>query len=265
MICRDPEFGPVRIRAFGTYEVKVSDPAKFMTEIVGTDGEVTTDEISYQICNIIVSRFSSAIATCGIPVLDMAGNTPELGKHLSQRIAPKLVEFGISLPNLSIENISLPEAVEAALDKRTSMGMVGDLRNFTHYSTAKALTIGAATPGNGGSLAAGMGAGMGIAMAEQMMTDPWGRRGPPAGDQASTGMMPPPLPNAPVEKVWHVAINGKATGPYSRAELARKADDGKMKRDTFVWTVGLDSWKTAGELDELATLFTISPPPAPKS
>ena len=260
VICRDPEFGPVRIRAFGTYEVKVSDPAKFMTEIVGTDGEVTTDEISYQIRNVIVSRFSSAIATCGIPVLDMAANTPELGKHLSQRIAPELAEFGISLPNLFIENISLPDAVEAALDKRTSMGMVGDLRNFTHYSTAEALTTGAATPGNGGGLAAGMGAGMGMAMAERMMTGPWGRR---TSDQ-SMGATPPPVPNAPVEKVWHVAVKGKATGPYSRAELARKVDDGKIARDTFVWTVGLDGWKTAGELDELATLFTISPPPAPK-
>ena len=84
VICRDPEFGPVRIRAFGTYEVRVSDPAKFMTEIVGTDGEVTTDEISYQIRNVIVSRFSSAIANAGIPVLDMAANMPELSKHLSQ-------------------------------------------------------------------------------------------------------------------------------------------------------------------------------------
>jgi membrane protease subunit (stomatin/prohibitin family) len=264
VICRDPEFGPVRIRAFGTYEVKVSDPAKFMTEIVGTDGEVTTDEISYQIRNVIVSRFSSAIATCGIPVLDMAANTPELSKHLSQRIAPELAEFGISLPNLFIENISLPEAVEAALDKRTSMGMVGDLRNFTHYSTAEALTTGAATPGNGGGLAAGMGAGMGMAMAERMMTGPWGRRGPRTADQAYSGATPPPVPNAPVEKVWHVAVKGKATGPYSRAELARKVDDGKIERDTFVWTVGLDGWKTAGELDELATLFTIAPPPAPK-
>jgi len=264
VICRDPEFGPVRIRAFGTYEVKVSDPAKFMTEIVGTDGEVTTDEISYQIRNVIVSRFSSAIATCGIPVLDMAANTPELGKHLSQRIAPELAEYGISLPNLFIENISLPEAVEAALDKRSSMGIVGDLRNFTHYSTAEALTTGAATPGNGGGLAAGMGAGMGMAMAERMMMGPWGRRGPRTQSEATYGATPPPVPNAAVEKVWHVASKGKATGPYSRAELARKVDDGKMERSTYVWTVGLDGWKTAGELDELATLFTISPPPAPK-
>ncbi|PIB24197.1 antifreeze protein [Amylibacter kogurei] len=256
VMCRDAEFGPVRLRAYGTYEVKVSDPARFLTEIVGTDGEFTTDEISYQIRNIIVSRFSSAIATSGIPVLDMAANTPELGKHLAQRIAPEIAEYGIELPNLFIENISLPDAVEAALDKRTSMGIVGDLRTFTQYSTAEALTTGAATPGNGGGLAAGMGAGMGMAMAGQMAQQgPWGAR-------PDNAYMPPPPP--PVEKVWHIADNGKTKGPYARAELGRMAEEGKLKRDTYVWTVGLDGWKTAGELDELAQLFTIMPPPAPK-
>ena len=93
-----------------------------------------------------------------------------------------------------------------------------------------------------------MGAGMGMAMAEQMMMGPWGRRGPQTSEQALSSA-PPPVPSAPVEKVWHVAIKGKATGPYSRAELARQVEEGKMKRDTVVWTVGLDGWKTAAELD----------------
>ena len=256
IIARDPEFGPVRLRAYGTYEVKVSDPAKFLTEIVGTDGEFTTDEISYQIRNIIVSRFSASLASCGIPVLDMASNTPELGAHLAKRIAPEIAEYGLSLPNLYIENISLPEAVEAALDKRTSMGMVGDLRNFTEYSTAEALTTGA-THGNGGGLAAGAGMGMGMAMAERMMAGPWGRRGP-------TEQTPPPPPAA-MDKVWHISVKGKADGPYSRAELGRMAEKGKMTRETHVWTVGQDGWKTADEVDELAQLFTVMPPPPPSS
>ena len=143
IICRDPEFGPVRIRAFGTYAIRVSDPGLFLREIVGTDGEFTTDEISFQIRNIIVSRFSTAIAQSGIPVLDMAANTLELAKIIGQRIAPELAEFGIEMPEFYIENISLPDAVEAALDKRTSMGIVGDLGNFMQYSTAEALTTGA--------------------------------------------------------------------------------------------------------------------------
>jgi membrane protease subunit (stomatin/prohibitin family) len=257
IICRDPEFGPVRIRAYGTYEVRVSDPARFLTEIVGTDGEFTMDEISYQIRNIIVSRFSAAIAASGIPVLDMAANTPDLGNLLAKRIAPEIAEYGIELPNLYIENISLPPAVEEALDKRTSMGLAGDLGRFTQYSAAEAMTSAADNPAGGG-MAAGLGAGMGMAMAGQAMgaSGPWGAR--PAATQT-----PPPPP--PVEKVWHLAVKGKTSGPFSRAELGRMAEAGDLTRDTHVWTVGLDGWKTAGELDELAQLFTILPPPPPEA
>ena len=260
VICRDPEFGPVRLRAFGTYEVRVSDPAKFMTEIVGTDGEFTMDEISYQIRNIIVTRFSAAIAASGIPVLDMAANTADLGKLLAAKIAPELAEYGLELPNLYIENISLPPAVEAALDKRTSMGLAGDLGKFTEYSAAEAMTAAAANPGGSGGMGAGLGAGMGIAMAGRMMGNqgPWGTA--PATAPAAAAAPPPP---PPVEKVWHIVVDGKTSGPFSRAELGRMAEAGKLSRDTHVWTVGLDGWKTAGELDELAQLFTVLPPPPP--
>jgi membrane protease subunit (stomatin/prohibitin family) len=260
VICRDPEFGPVRLRAFGTYEVRVSDPAKFMTEIVGTDGEFTMDEISYQIRNIIVTRFSAAIAASGIPVLDMAANTADLGKLLAAKIAPELAEYGLELPNLYIENISLPPAVEAALDKRTSMGLAGDLGKFTEYSAAEAMTAAAANPGGSGGMGAGLGAGMGIAMAGRMMGNqgPWGTA--PATAPAAAAAPPPP---PPVEKVWHIAVDGKTSGPFSRADLGRMAEAGELSRDTHVWTVGLDGWKTAGELDELAQLFTVLPPPPP--
>ena len=122
IMLRDPEFGPTRLRAFGTYTVKVADPALFMREIVGTDGEFTMDEISYQIRNIIVQEFSRVLASSGIPALDMAANTADLGKLVASAIDPTMREYGLTIPELYVENISLPPAVEAALDKRTSMG-----------------------------------------------------------------------------------------------------------------------------------------------
>ncbi len=251
IMLRDPEFGPVRLRAFGTYTIRVKDPGKFLVEIVGTDGEFTTDEISYQIRNIIVSRFSSAIAGSGIPVLDMAANTQDLGKLLSAKISPELAEYGIEMPSLYIENISLPPSVEAALDKRTSMGIAGDLGAYTQYSAAEAMTEAAKNPNGGGGMGAGLGMGMGMAMANQMAGQgPWGA-------QAS----PPPPP--PVEKVWHIAENGQTKGPYSRAELGKMAASGEMTRETHVWTAGMDGWHTADEIDELAQLFTVLPPPPP--
>jgi len=259
IICRDPEFGPVRIRAYGTYTVKVADPARFLTEIVGTDGEFTMDEISYQIRNIIVQEFSRAIAGSGIPVLDMAANTRDLGKLVVAQVAPVLEQYGLSMPELYIENISLPAAVEAALDKRTSMGMAGDLGKFTQYSAAEAMTAAANNPNGGGGMGAGLGMGMGMAMAGQManQTGPWGAAPQPA---AAT---PPPPPPTPVEKVWHVAEGANTKGPYSRADMGRMLMDGSLTRETLVWAAGQDGWKTAEDIDELATLFTIMPPPPP--
>ncbi|WP_106744876.1 SPFH domain-containing protein [Yoonia maritima] len=255
IMLRDPEFGPTRLRAYGTYTVKVSDPAVFLREIVGTDGEFTMDEISYQIRNIIVQEFSRVIASSGIPVLDMAANTADLGKLIATAIDGTMKQYGLSIPELYIENISLPPAVEAALDKRTSMGLAGDLGKFTQYSAAEAMTAAANNPAGGG-MAAGLGAGMGMAMAGQMAQQgPWGAAPAPA---AAT---PPPPP--PVEHVWHIANAGEVTGPFSKAAMGRMVTEGTLSRDSMVWTQGQDGWLQASEVIELAQLFTIMPPPPP--
>lgn len=255
IICRDPEFGPVRLRAYGTYTMRVTDPALFMREIVGTDGEFTTDEISYQIRNIILARFSAAIAGSGIPVLDMAANTDDLGKLIAAKINPELAAYGIEMPAFFIENISLPPAVEEAMDKRTSMGVIGDLGRYTQFSAAEAMTAAATNPSGDGTMGAGLGMGMGMAMAGQM-TQGFGQIAP----QPQAAVAPPP---PPAEKVWHLAINGETKGPFSRASLGRMVSEGTFDRGTLVWTQGMDGWKPAEDLDELAQLFTIAPPPPP--
>lgn len=258
IITRDPEFGPVRLRAFGTYSVRVTDPAKFLIEIVGTDGEFTMDEISFQIRNIIVQEFSRVIAASGIPVLDMAANTADLGKLIATEIAPTLEAYGLTIPELYIENISLPPAVEQALDKRTSMGLAGDLGRFTQYSAAEAMTAAAKNPNGGGGMGAGLGMGMGMAMAGQL-SGQMANQGP-WGPMAPTVAPPPP----PVESVWHIAESGKTRGPFSKAALGRMASDGGITRDTLVWTAGQDGWIRAEDIRQLAQLFTVLPPPPPQ-
>ncbi|MDY6857948.1 MAG: SPFH domain-containing protein [Pseudomonadota bacterium] len=256
IMLRDPEFGPTRLRAYGTYSVRVSDPAKFLIEIVGTDGEFTMDEISFQIRNIIVQEFSRVIAASGIPVLDMAANTADLGKLVAAQISGTLEDYGLSMPELYIENISLPPAVEEALDKRTSMGLAGDLGKFTQYSAAEAMTAAARNPSGGGGMGAGLGIGLGMAAAGQMaQPGPWGAR--PA--QTTPAAPPPP----PVEHVWHIAENGETRGPYSKADLGRMTTEGGLTRQTYVWTPGQDGWMRAEDVAELAQLFTILPPPPP--
>ncbi|WP_136439862.1 SPFH domain-containing protein [Pacificoceanicola onchidii] len=251
IMLRDPEFGPTRIRAFGTYTIKVADPALFMREIVGTDGEFTMDEISGQIRNIIVQEFSNAIAKAGIPVLDMAANTSEVGKLIAQAIDPVIAGYGLTLPELYIENISLPPAVEKALDDRTSRGIQGNLDDYMKYKAADAMAA-------GGGMTEGMGMGMGAAMGMQMGQQMGAAVAPSAGGQGAA--VPPP---PPVEHVWHIAENGQTKGPFSKADLGRMVSSGELKRETHVWTQGQDGWKRANDVAELAQLFTVMPPPPP--
>lgn len=266
---RDPEFGPVRLRAFGTYEIKVKDPALFLREVVGTDGEVTTAEVTGQLRNIIVSRFSNALAASGIPVLDVAGNTDQLGDLLKAKISPEIEAQGVELSRFFVENVSLPPAVEEALDKRTSMGVIGDLNRYTQFQTAEAIATAAANPGGaGGAMGAGMGMGMGMAMGNMMtgmaqgmqQQGPWGGAPQP---QMAPQMAPPPPPPPPPAAAWHVAANGQTSGPFGLDQLKAMAASGQFTRQSMVWSTGMAGWEAAGGVAALAPVFAMVPPPPP--
>ena len=259
IIARDPEFGPVRLRAFGTYAMRVGDPARFMSEIVGTDGDFTRDEITFQIRNVIVQEFSRAIAASNIPVLDMAANTDQLGALVAKAIAPVIEAYGLVLPEFYIENISLPAEVEAMLDKRTSMGIIGDLDRFGQYAASEAMLAAARNEGGAG---AGLGAAMGAAMGATMR-GPWGAMPSAAPQPAASPAAPPPLPGGTAPR-WHVAIDGAASGPFAQSDLSPLVAEGRLTPATLVWTEGQDGWLEAGQVPALATILGATPPPLPR-
>ncbi len=257
VMLRDKEFGAVRLRAFGTYEMRVKEPVAFLKEIVGTDQHFTTDEVSEQLRNLIVSRFATVLGNSGVPVLDLAANYDQLGGFLTSRIAPEFSNYGIELTRLLVENISLPPEVEAALDKRTSMGVIGDLSRFMHYQAAESMTAAASNPS--GTAAAGVGMGMGMAMAQQM-GQMLGQSAPGAPPQAGTGA-PPPLPGV---KSFFIAVNGAQQGPFDLGAMAQRAANGELTRETLVWTQGMADWQPAAKIGELAQIFAAAPPPLPR-
>ena len=255
VMIRDPEFGPTRLRAFGTYAVRVGDPALFMREIVGTDSDFSTDEIEGQLRNIIVSRFSTAAAKSGIPVLDLAASYDDLGEFVGNTIAPEMAEYGLELTKLLVENVSLPPEVEQALDKRTQMGVIGDLHKYTQFQAAESMRAAAESGGDGGMAGAGMGAGIGMALGNAMGA----AMGGVGGGQAHASPAPPPLPQAK----WHVALGGEATGPHNNSTVQAMASDGRLTKETLVWCDGMSGWTKASEVDDLKSLFPSSPPPLP--
>ena len=253
IVCRDPEFGMVRLRMFGTYCTRVSDPAAFIREIVGTDGHFTSDEITEQLRNLIVARASDAVAESKLPVLDMAANYDELGEFITQRIHPDFESYGLDVTNLLVENISLPPAVEEALDKRTSMGVIGNLQAYTQFQAANAMEAAAQNPG--GEASAGIGMGMGFAMANQL-----GKTLGAQNAQGGPAAGPPPIPGS---TTYYLAINGAQQGPFDMNTLSQQASQGALTPETLVWTDGMAQWTAAGEVSALAGLFKQVPPPIP--
>ena len=259
IMLRDPEFGPVRLRAFGAFAVKVTNPATFLKEVVGTNSRFSVDTIGDQLRDMVVSRFADTLAESKIPLLDLASNYDELGTFVTGRIKDDFAAFGLEVVRLWVENISLPPEVEQALDKRTSMGIIGDLGKYTQFQAANAMEKAAENPGGAG--AAGIGMGMGFGMANQMgQMFQQGQQGQPQVGG------PPPIPSQqqPTGAEWYIAFDGKQSGPLDRGALRQGVAAGKLTRDTLVWRKGMAQWSKAGEVQELSDLVSEVPPPLPQ-
>ena len=258
---RDAEFGPVRVRAFGIYSFRVTDPGEFIRQIVGTDGLFTKDEITGQLKRKLVSGMADTIGQARIPVLDLAANYMDLGDTLRDRMNPAVKDaYGITITDFTVENISLPEEVEKALDARTKMGVLGNLDAYARMQAAEAIQTAAANPGLGGAgIGMGVGFGMGNMMGNQMagMAQGGAPFNPHTGMQGGGGAVPPPLPSA---QTYHYACGG------AQDELSAQAIVMKIKADRgashMIWHPGWDGWKHWSEVPEIAGQV---PPPASPS
>ena len=241
IMVRDPEFSMIRLRAFGTYEIRVSDATTFLKEIVGTDGHFTTDEIEAQLTNLIVSKFTSVVGEDKTPVLDLAAHYEKFNDYIREHIAPYFTEYGLELTKMLVENISLPEEVEKAIDARSSREITGNLDEHIKYQSGQALANGE------GSISDMVGMGAGLAMGQQM-TNSMGQ---------TNAATPPPLPNKIAQ--YFVAIDAKQTGPYTLEEIEKELLSGTISQDTLLWTQGLKEWTKASTL--LSDSFLQTPPP----
>jgi membrane protease subunit (stomatin/prohibitin family) len=247
VIVRDPEFGAVRLRAFGAFALRVIDPAALLRELVGTDPQFRTEEVQEYLRQLVVSHLGSALASAGVPMLDLAAKQQTIGATLATVLTDELGPSGLAIPKFIIENISVPPEVEEALDKRTSIGVVGNLDNYTKFQAANAMEDAANNSGGAGE-SFGFGLGMAAGQrATQAMNTP-----APSG--------PPPLPSS---AEWFVGVNGQQQGPYDQGALASMAASGTLRRDTLVWKNGMAAWTAAGQITELGGVFAQVPPPLP--
>jgi membrane protease subunit (stomatin/prohibitin family) len=267
VMMRDADFGPIRLRAFGTYTLKATDPRALLTELVGTDSTFEAEEIGELLRSIINHTFAELVASAEIAALDLAENYRELSEELRRRVVEKIdQEYGLDVPQLYIVNISLPPEVEKALDARTGMNMVGDLAAYQQYQLGAAIPSAAENPA-GGLAAAGVGLGMGMAYAQHMTPGAGGTtpgasapRGGPAGPAAAPAARPAAPPPPPALTEWHIVEHGQPVGPFSPAQLAEAVVSGRVGPATLLWTAGMSAWTAAQQVPSVAMLFQQMPP-----
>jgi excisionase family DNA binding protein len=167
VMMRDADFGIVRLRAFGSFDFRIVDPSIFLKEVAGTDHHFRLDEFAETMRSRMVSVFSDALASAGVPALDVAARYVELGEALLPLINPQVTgKYGLEITSFIVENVSVPPEVEAAIDKRSSMGAIGNLNDYVKFQMAESMTQG----GDGGSAAAVPAQmAMGFGLAQEMM------------------------------------------------------------------------------------------------
>jgi membrane protease subunit (stomatin/prohibitin family) len=179
IMLRDADFGIVRLRAFGAYSLRVADPSEFIKQIAGTNAQFQTEDIDGQLKRAIVTEFSDAIGEMKIPALDLAAQYKELGEAIRAKINEDFSGYGLEVTKFYVENISLPPEVEEAMDKRASMGALGDAQKYMQFQAADALRDAAQNEGGGAGLGAGLGAGFAVGgqMANAFGANPQGGGG----------------------------------------------------------------------------------------
>jgi excisionase family DNA binding protein len=224
IMMRDADFGIVRVRAFGTFDFKIVEPKLFLKEVAGTDQHFRLDEFADTMRSRIVSIFSDALASAKVPVLDLATRYSELGDALLPLINPITQgKYGIEITSFILENASVPPEVEAAIDKRSSMGAIGNLNDYVKFQMAEGMA-----KGGGGPAGSAAEIAMGFGMAQNMMAQGAFNMNPAAGGAATPGVAAPAPAAAPSVDILTPAQVAQTLG-VTEADVLASIEGGQIK------------------------------------
>lgn len=251
VMLRDADLGVIRLRAFGTFAYAVEDAARFFQASVGTLAVVHAHDVETQLKSLVVGALSDTLGEAGIPAFDLAAKYHEIGELTEKALAAKFDLYGLKARQFVVENISLPAEVEALIDKRSGMGVVGDIDQYMKFNLADKAGEAIAQPGGlAGTLA---GAGLCLAVGGQLASNL------PSAAPQKPGAMPPPLPT----EGFFVAIGGQQAGPFNLTQIKQMAVERKVDRDSLVWKEGMAAWAAAASLPDVAAVFAGVPPKLP--
>ncbi|MHA6887323.1 SPFH domain-containing protein [Ralstonia pseudosolanacearum] len=211
---RDKDFGMVRLRAFGVYAYHVTDPKLFYQQVSGTRDLYTVDDMEQQLGPVIMGAMATAFGESGVSFVDLAANQTLLSNKVREALLPQFTQYGLALDSFQVSSVTLPDELQAALDRRISMDMTGDMQRFTQYQTAESLPLAARNEGGFAGTGAGLTAGMvlGQTMAENLRTSLQGNAGAaPAAQPAAPAAPAADDPAARLAKLKELLDKGLIT------------------------------------------------------
>jgi membrane protease subunit (stomatin/prohibitin family) len=167
LVYRDTEFGMIRLRAHGTYALRVDNPQMFVNQIVGTRGSYSVSDLDSYLKSIIVNQFNDLLGQTHKSILDLQGITLELASTAQAALSTAFSQLGLRLVAFQIAAITPPDEVMARIDERSGMAALGDMATYTQFQAAQAMRDAAQNEG-GGAAATGAGLGAGMAMGQAM-------------------------------------------------------------------------------------------------
>jgi membrane protease subunit (stomatin/prohibitin family) len=267
----DSEFGPIRLRAFGSYSFRVeSNPIKFIRNVAGTDGNFTAESVTNRLRNFVINKFTNYLIESKIAVLDLAANLNEFSSELNIALKDDFSEYGIELTKFLIENISLPEVVQQALYKHTDRG--GNMTTYTQKQITEQLEDVTNNPLESGKLASDiMGIGTDLSVAKPMdlqgsksgfglsYTSKTGEE--QSNNHVEANYLQGESSYMTSQKMYYAIVSGLQQGPFSVGQMQKLVQWGQLTPNTLVWAKGMEGWLSASSVPLLSKLFGSVPPP----
>ncbi len=274
LLVRDPQLGAVRLRAYGTFVLRVTDPRAAVESLVGAEPSLSLEQVDERIRDLITARMGDLLGDGKHAAVDVAGRTDALADEAIERLASDMAVLGLAFAQLTIENVSLPDDVLAAIDRQAAVHVAGGVGAYSALQAADALR--AAAEGSAAAQIAGVGAG--ILLGQQFIGGPPALGGASPAAPMAQGAARADVPAYPMANAidagasmhagrswWYVAPapGGSAAplGPWSTAHLVTAIASGEVERSRLVWTAGMGAWESADRQPEFAAAIT--PPPLP--
>jgi len=169
VIFRDKDLAMVRLRSFGIFSIRVTDPMLFVNKVVGTEGRLETRDVEGFLRAMIVARMQDVLGEVLTTVLDLAAKYDEIGAAMKSRVRDDFGKYGLEITDFYVNAITPPPEVQKVIDERTGMAAVGDLNQYYRFKAARAIEKAAEQEGGGAGEGMGMGVGLGMGMSMAQM------------------------------------------------------------------------------------------------